>query len=124
MDLEELTILGDKLGLSVDTLRAWLEEQSAREREELAEERNARREQAEREERAREIEPTLAREIAALGERNSLLRMRLLEAQNAARARASVDTKSISFIERGTWQRSDELNEAERSFTSMKQDTS
>ncbi|KAH6925118.1 hypothetical protein HPB50_001030 [Hyalomma asiaticum] len=52
MDLEELISLGGKLALSGDALRAWIEEQSAREREELAEERDARREQAEREARA------------------------------------------------------------------------
>ncbi|KAH6930645.1 hypothetical protein HPB50_015942 [Hyalomma asiaticum] len=117
LDLDELTIIGEKIGLSGDALRAWLDEEKAKERE-------ARREEAEREARARETELTLAREIAAIEERNSLLRVRLLEAQNAARARASVDAKSISFVERGPWQCSDKLNEADRSFTSVRRNTS
>ncbi|KAH6930454.1 hypothetical protein HPB50_013916 [Hyalomma asiaticum] len=116
LDLDELTIIGEKIGLSGDALRAWLDEEKAKERE-------ARREEAEREARARETELALAREVAALEERNHQLRIRLLEAQNAARARASVRVESVSFMDPGTWI-SDELKEAERSFLSVRQNTS
>ncbi|KAH6946621.1 hypothetical protein HPB50_014212 [Hyalomma asiaticum] len=94
VNLDELTILGKKIGLSGDALRAWLEEEKAKERE-------ARREEAEREARARETELALACEVAALEERNSLLRIHLLEAQNAARAHASVHVDNVSFLDHG-----------------------
>ncbi|KAH6931970.1 hypothetical protein HPB50_001860 [Hyalomma asiaticum] len=104
MNLDELTILGEKIGLSGDALQAWLEEENAKERE-------AQREEAEREARARETELALAREVAALEERNSLLRIRLLEAQNAVRAHASVHVDNVSFMDRGASGRRSEFYE-------------
>ncbi|KAH6921125.1 hypothetical protein HPB50_027888 [Hyalomma asiaticum] len=104
MNLDELTILGEKIGLSGDALRAWLEEEKAKERE-------ARREEAEREARARETELALACEVAALEEKISLLRIRFLEAQNAARAHASVHVDNVSFPDHGSSGRHSEFFE-------------
>ncbi|KAH7955985.1 hypothetical protein HPB52_005318 [Rhipicephalus sanguineus] len=77
MDLKDLVSASEKLGLTGDALRKWVEEEQARAREERAAERDARREQAEREERAL----VLAREKAALDEKILLLRLRLTEAE-------------------------------------------
>ncbi|KAH6919756.1 hypothetical protein HPB50_029256 [Hyalomma asiaticum] len=104
MNIDELTILGEKIGLSGDALWAWLEEENAKERE-------AQREEAEGEARARETELALAREVAALEERNSLLRIRLLEAQNAVRAHAPVLVYNVSFMDHGASGRRSEFYE-------------
>lgn len=83
MDLKDLVSASEKLGLTGDALRKWVEEEQARAREERAAERDARREQAEREERAL----VLAREKAALDEKILLLRLRLTEAEAGAGGR-------------------------------------
>ncbi|KAH6931884.1 hypothetical protein HPB50_001310 [Hyalomma asiaticum] len=101
MDFRGRVSLGEKLGLSGDALRMWIEELNARETEWGTEERDARREQAECEERAREAELTFVREKAALEERNLQLSLRLVEAENAANARASLETGSVGSVDRG-----------------------
>ncbi|KAH6925574.1 hypothetical protein HPB50_007437 [Hyalomma asiaticum] len=140
MGLEEVISLNQKLALSRDALWAWIEEQSTRDRVELAEERKvpledaqlderaretelmlacerraeegeARREEAEREAGAREAELALALEVAAPEERNSLFRIRLLQAQNIARDRASVHVDNASFIDHSASGRRNEFYE-------------